>query len=210
MMGAAALALGATAGAQVAVYELDLNETGTTLNYDFYTGGYFICEVPEGTGTFLLTLARNTSKFYAASTNSGELFVVTDGGSRLSAIAADGGSEGANSSLLVTGGKFERTNIGGSISMPVTRRLSGTFQAYSASLVTDEGTFREAVGLAGFSKASMRLDLALTREANNELLSVGEATELVIEELERRGFSEEPGDDDGDTDDGDDDAVDVG
>ncbi len=178
--------------AQVGVYELDLNDTGTSLNYEFYTGGYFITDLPEGSGTFVFTVERNARRFYADSQGSGQLFIVEDGSSMLSAISGSGDQDEISASLLLTGGKFSVINIGGSISMPVTRNLSGSFQASSSSFVTNEGTFRETIGVAGFSDASMKLDLSLTRHVNNNREDVSTATQTVIDDLERRGFNPEP------------------
>ncbi len=191
---AAALLAAASAHAQVGVYEIDLNETGTTLNYEFYTGGYFITDLPEGSGNFVFTTERNTRRFYSTVNSSGDLFIVTDGDSKLSTVSGRSvdSSNTISSSLLATGGKFSVTNIGGSISLPVTQNLSGQLQASSSTFTTNEGTFRETVGVAGFSDVSMKLDRRLTRHVNNNLENVEEATDTVIEDLERQGFAPEP------------------
>lgn len=188
----AAATLPAPAPAQVGVYEVSFRETGTTLNYDFYTGGYFITDLPQGSGNFILTIRENARRFYSNTTGSGQLFLVRDGSIRMSAVSAEGGTDSATSTLLATGASFERTNIGGSISLPVTRRLSGMFLAYEAGGNPGGDTFRVTEGLAGFSEASMRFDLSLTREVNNDFLDVGQATTRVIEHLQRDGFLPEP------------------
>lgn len=189
---------------QVAVYRMDFKETGSSLNYDFYTGGYFVCDLPEGTGTFIFTIEENTRKLYTTSTNSGSLFVVKDGSIRMAAIGATGGTGNANSALLVTGSTFDSTNIGGGTRMPVVKSLSGTFLAYtqdgSTTTTNDTTTSLSATsGLAGFAKASFSLDSSLTRHANADLLTVSEAVDLVVADLVRRGFTEEDNTDTNDT-----------
>ncbi len=188
----------ACAHAQVGVYRMSFKETGSSLNYDFYTGGYFVCELPEGTGTFIFTTEENTQKLYTTSAGAGELFIVKDGDIRMAGIGATGDVGNADSALLVTGSKFDKTNIGGGMRMPVVKKLSGTFLAFIVEGTRGDGGgstgtsgLSQSSGLAGFAKASFTLDSALTRDANADLLSVSETVNLVTARLERNGYQPE-------------------
>ncbi len=186
-----------TTTAQVAIYDLDFKKTGNSLNYDFYDGGYFICELPEGTGTFILTAVRSGKKLYTTSTDSGSLILVEKGKQKMAVIGATGGSGNATSSMLATGFHVESTNIGGGMKMPLAKKLTGTFMAFAAdsdAVADDENAKTE--GFAGNSDMKAELDSGDTRHVNGESMTVSEATTYMEELVARRGYTEETAEDD--------------
>lgn len=209
------LVMAAASNAQVGVYRMNFKETGSSLNFDFYTGGYFVCGLPEGTGTFIFTIEENTRKLYTTSVEGGELFFVNDGDIRMASIGATGGNIGnASSALLVTGSTFDSTNIGGGIRMPVVKKLSGTFLAYimegtrkgnsggsttDGSTTTNTSSTSTTNGLAGFANASFTFDAQLTRRANADLLTVADTVTLVTKYLELNRYEKETDDSSGDS-----------
>ncbi len=199
-----------SASAQVVVYKLAFKKEGRSLNFSFYEGGYFVATAPQGSGTFIFLVEEDGRRYYTSSSDGGKLFISEDGDLRMASIAGTGGASGSSSLLLASGFDPKSRSLGGGISVPVVEDLKGVFTAYgSLTGETDGGDDTDGEetptaienSFAGSAEVKAKLDLELTREANSELASLSRATEIVLEEVRRRGFVEESTDDGGDDED---------
>jgi hypothetical protein len=189
------LTLTGGASAQVLVYKLFFETTGETLNYDFYDGGYFVCEAPRGDGTFILTVKAIDHKRYYTTATGGSLFYIHDRRKYLAVLTADGGTDGANATYQATGDIDGSTKIGGSIRMPIARSLDGYLVASQETgdpVVDDSNDGQNRTdGFAGYSRMKVRLDSGRTKDYNNDMLTQGEAVDAITKYLRDRGYNEE-------------------
>lgn len=189
------LAAAATAPAQVIVYKLFFETTGKTLNYEFYDGGYFVCDAPNGTGTFVLTVRAADHRRYYNAEGSGEIFYINDGNKRLAVLKA---SAATIASYQATGEIDGPKSIGAGFKMPFARELDGYMlasQEEGDAVLDDDGDTRTE-GFAGYSRMKLRFEQNLTGDYNADYLDVGGAVDAIAALLERRGYVAENEDDD--------------
>jgi hypothetical protein len=198
----AAMILGITSPAfsQVVVYKVKFEKTGESLNYESYEGGFFVTNFNESIGNVILTITDGAFRFYVQVGEAGELFLIRDEGKRVAVFRASGtNANGVTVSYQAIGKVKRSVDIGGGYAAPIARKLEGFLlaSADSRDAAADEESndlFDETVGFAGSSEIAIRFDKDRTREYNENLFDVNDATAALIQELEQDGFDEEPED----------------
>lgn len=194
--------LATNANAQVVIYRLEFDKTGTSINYGFYDQGYVIADASGGPATWLLTFRDKIQNSFITIEAFGSLFYANKGDltrAVISAAAADGTPQ--TTFLMV--GDLTREVDSDNISVTVASELRGF--AISAD---DESELpfdsREGnVGYAGASGIKAFYQIDRSEAASRDRQTIAEALADIVSMLERRGFVEfaveDPADD---TDDG--------
>ena len=209
LLGAAALP---SAQAQVIVYRIEFKHQDS-FNVDYYTGGYLAAPLLGGAGSFLLTGIENGRRVLDTSPGSGAYFLARSESKRYNVVSATVGSgadSSANGSYVAYGEVDTTLNLAtptGSLKIRVCKTLRG--ESLAADDENGEIKFDGTVGTANFSELVLRLDEDLTREFNEDGLTLEQTTEILTRRLRWQGFFSADGDDDDDDDgedsDGDDD-----
>lgn len=193
---AAALALWALGvsplAASLAVYDLNFNNTLTTINYSFVQDGYLVIDADAGTfGSVLVLRDPDSGELYSStSLLSGTYTLMTrerDG--RRFGVATSyggGGDEVSNLAFQIIGrldGDGMRS-VGAGVRIPVPLSFRGFLLAFAPEELVDEAF---AYGFAGQSRVSAGLDEGLTIWSNFNGWSQAETVTNIQDLLENNG-----------------------
>lgn len=178
--------------AQLAVYRLQFDQAGETINYRPYQGGYYVAPVNGGTGSLILTLTTGGVKSFYTYANFGELFVAVKGDDRKSVISATAANTVSTTTFFAIGTadeKLQLTTRSSSGDIFVATSLTG--YAVSADSERDlpyySGSAKD-IGVAGVSYMRATLDEGLTVSAiDNNTALAAEITALQTQ-LTSQGY----------------------
>lgn len=178
--------------AQLAIYRLQFDQAGETINYRPYQGGYYVAPVNGGTGSLILTLTTGGVKSYYTYANFGELFVAVKGNDRKSVISATAANTVSTTTFFAIGTadeKLQLTTRSSSGDIFVATSLTG--YAVSADSERDlpyySGSAKD-IGVAGVSYMRATLDEGLTVSAiDNNTALAAEITALQTQ-LTSQGY----------------------
>ncbi len=178
-----------TAQAQVAVYRLDFEKEGTSINYSFYNEGYVIAEAAGGPADWVLTFQEGAQRYYTIVEDFGSLFYPNKG-REFKAVLSAAASTGTPQTTFLLIGNPSKDVSSGNVRVKVAAELRG----YSLS-ADDESSVpfddREGnVGYAGITKVSAHFQEQRTGDANGANLTVEETLTDLLAYLERRGYVE--------------------
>jgi hypothetical protein len=194
------LGVSSQAISQVVVYKVKFEKTGESLNYESYEGGFFVTNFNDSIGNVILTITDGAFRYYVEVEEAGELFLIRNEGKRVAVFRASGtNANGVTVSYQAIGKVKRSVKIGGGYAAPIARKLEGYLLASASerdAAADDESNdeFDETVGFAGSSEIAIRFDADRTREYNERLFDVSDATDALIAELEQDGYDEEPED----------------
>ncbi len=201
-----------TVKAQVLIYRFEFEEEGDRVNFEFFDGGFAIIQAPGGANApaaVVLTFhdfvsgtgfARSLRRFYLER-NVGELFFIEDtgDGETYGVYRISGAQVNEDTTTWQAFGELgDFVRIGGGLGTNVVERLKGMALSSGPEvevdrnddgLITDEA-IEILPGFAGMVEMEMRFDRGRTREINDTefQISVGEAADIIITELEQDGF----------------------
>lgn len=160
------------AAAQLAVYKLDFNPTGESINYRSYQSGYYVAPMTGGTGSLVLMLTTGGVKQYFTYANFGEMFVAVNGADRKVVFTATAANTVSTTTFYAIGSANERVTVetrAAESQVYVAQKISG----YSVSADSERDLpFSSAgstdVGVAGAAFLTGTFDTGRTAAANRE------------------------------------------
>lgn len=176
----------------VAVFRLTFEQTGDSINYRPYQGGYYIAPLEGGSGSLVLTLVTGTQKQYFAYEAFGEVFVAVKGKEKrmvLSATATNTVSTTVFYAIGKTDTDLEVEGRNAVSKVKVAEKMVG--YAVSADSEQDlpfSGATTNSVGVAGVSVLTARLDETLTENAIRDDKDVATELDVLISVLEGAGY----------------------
>jgi hypothetical protein len=189
--------LATAASAQLLIYNLALDKTGSSVNYTFFDSGYLVVDLAASTFSSVIVLTDpNTFTYYqTAGLVTGNYSTMLDYSGYDHAVLFGASSGTDNAALQVIGTIESNRNIGGDQRSKVARKLRGYFLASSAEVDASTGnsttsnstTTSFQYGYAGSSKATATYNSNLTQQANNQSLDSTGALNLVGQILANRG-----------------------
>lgn len=175
----------------VAVYRLSFEQTGESVNYRPYQGGYYIAPVEGGSGSLILTLITGNVRQYFTYEAFGEMFVAIEGKDKRVVLSATATNE-VSTTVFYAIGKTERElEVEGRNSVTkvkIAEKLTG--YAVSADSEKDlpfAGT-GTSVGVAGASILTAKLDETLTTVALRDGSTTNTEVDGIITILEAAGY----------------------
>lgn len=180
----AGILVGQVADAQVLVWKLSFRDTiGKSINFEFFTGGYFVAPAEGGTGTFIFTRGSHRDRVYTTVENSGQYFIASNKKKKVGVISAAGGDGTATSSYLLFG-DVESTyrRKGGNIKFA--RKLNGVCLAADSELDFEEPAPDGSQGFAGMLEINARYESQTAYKSGSVAASVSSLTGR----LERIGY----------------------
>lgn len=173
------------------VYNLELKQTGRSVNYAFFEGGYLVVDTGGSSFNSIIILSDpNTFTFYQASgfvTGTYNTILDYTGNSHAVLFGATAGTTASsdNAALQLEGDISENRSVGGGQRANLARRLRGYLLASGAQ---SSGNSTFTYGFAGTSEARARINLGLTRSFNSQGLTSSEAVTELEQLLVRRGI----------------------
>ena len=175
--------------AQVVIYNFEFSKDGPSINYGFYDEAWVVADATGGSASWILTFRDGGLRHYISITDFGSFFFANYG-NKVKGVISAAAADGTPQTTFLAIGDLKETVRSSNITIRVPKTMSG--QALSADdeselpFDSDEGN----VGYAGISSMKGSLQVALTRDANDDNQTVEEAFADVITLVERRGFSE--------------------
>ncbi len=177
------------------VWKLTFEQTGDSINYRPYQGGFYIAPAEGGAGTLILTLATGSLKQYFTYTSFGDVFVGVKGSTKkmvFSATAASSVSTTAFYAIGVADKEIALDSTSRNVTGSVLLASKMTGYAVSADSEIDlpyagSGT---SVGVAGASILTAKLDEALTHNGNGKNNSVSQQVADIQAILTKAGFTD--------------------
>ncbi len=188
-----------SAKAELLIYSLTFNQTGSNVNYQSINGGYAV--IDEAAGSFsavtILTDPDTNQPYYTTDLLSGTYFELTgEGGGNYAVMSSLAGSTDTGESIAfqVIGKTSGDTDVGPGVSLRVAKKLRGYLLANGEEAVTsdDSGDTSIVFGFAGSSKATANFDKGSTQFANDSKMDSGTAITAITNALENRGIGPEP------------------
>lgn len=177
------------------VWQLKFEQTGDSINYRPYQGGFYIAPAEGGAGTLILTLATGSLKQYFTYTSFGDVFVGIKGSTKkmvFSATAASSVSTTAFYAIGVADKEIPLDSTSRNVTGSVMLASKMTGYAVSADSEKDlpyagSGT---SVGVAGASILTAKLDESLTHNGNSKNNSVSQEVTDIHAILAKAGYTD--------------------
>lgn len=166
----------------IAVFRLTFQQTGDSINYRPYDGGFYIAPVEGGPGSLILTLSTGGKKRYFTYASFGAVFVAVKGSTKKMVLSATAASDVSTTVFYALGTadkeiEFDTRNASGS-ALVASKMLGYAVSADSEQDLPYAGSTSN-VGVAGAANLTVKIDDSLTHTANNKGLAVNdEVTEL--------------------------------
>lgn len=197
------LAFAGSAQAQLAIYRLEFDKTGPSINYGFYDEGYVIAEAAGGPATWLLTF-RDEATFqnhYITIEEFGSLFYANKDALTRAVISAAAATGTPQTTFLLIGDLSKNVD-----SDNITVEVAGSMNGHAIS-ADDESELpfdsRDGnVGYAGSSEIKATFQTERSNAASRDRLTVDDALADIVALFESRGFTEFTVTDPDDPDDG--------
>lgn len=178
---------------QVIVYRLSFAQTGDSINYRPYQGGYYVAPLSGGVGTLILTLQTGSKKQYFTYASFGSVFAATSGKKKRMVLSATTTNDISTTTFYAIGEltdtlKSDNRNISAEVS------VAKTMKGYSVSadnekdlVFTGTGT---AIGVAGASILTATLDETLTNVAMDKNQTVALEVTTIQNILKKGGYTD--------------------
>jgi hypothetical protein len=182
-----------TTAGPLAVFRMTFSQTGDSINYRPYQGGYYVTPLEGGTGSILLTLVTGNTKQYFTYQSFGDSFVAVKGSTKKMVFSATAASDVSTTVFYAIGTTDTDVNTdfrNGTADLLVASKMTG--YAVSADSEKDlpfSGT-GTSVGVAGVSILTCKYDESTTRTANNAGNTVGDAITAIIAQLTKSGYTD--------------------
>ena len=196
----AAVCLVLVARAEVLVYDLSFNNTGTNVNYSSLEGGYLVVDSGSKAVTSIVTQTDPQTRllYYTTGVLSGTYMELLseDSNQEYAVINSTSGTGGtAGSIAFQVLGKTGGSTVGsGTNSLGIARKLKGFLNASApGSVSTDTNNITTITyGYAGTSKVGANYQSGLTKDANNQKLSAATTLTNLAAILQNRGALPQP------------------
>ena len=196
----AAVCLVLVAHAEVLVYDLSFNNTGTNVNYSSLEGGYLVVDSGSKAVTSIVTQTDPQTRllYYTTGVLSGTYMELLseDSNQEYAVINSTSGTGGTAGSIAfqVLGNTGGSTVGSGTNSLGIARKLKGFLNASApGSVSTDTNNITTITyGYAGTSKVGANYQSGLTKDANNQKLSAATTLTNLAAILQNRGALPQP------------------
>jgi len=183
--------------AEVIVYTLSFDDTGTSVNDPNIESAIIVLDDEALTfSTIAISPDPVTGRLsYTTGLIAGSYFELQDAGDGdIFAVLTGNGAGDANAdivSLQVVGKVSNNVDIGPGTSARIAKKMKGVFfYSEAEAFVTDDNdTTTLEPGFAASKKATARFDQATTRDANDLRLDAATTITAITETLERRGIN---------------------
>lgn len=180
------------AAAQLAVYRLDFEPTGESINYRSYQSGYYIAPMTGGAGSLVLLLTIGGVKEYYTYSEFGELFVAVSGDKRKAVFTATAANTVSTTTFYAIGDANQQVRVetrAAESQVYVAAKLSG----YSVSADSERDLpFSSAgstdVGVAGAAYLHCTFDEGRSAAANRESRTLEDEVTNLQEFLASKGY----------------------
>ncbi len=185
------LTFAGNAAAQLAIYRLEFDKTGPSINYGFYDEGYVIADAAGGPATWLLTFRDEDTlqNQYITIEEFGSLFYANKADLTRAVISAAAATGTPQTTFLLIGDltrDVESDNI--------TVEVAGTLHGFAISADDESGLpfdSREGnIGYAGASEIKASFQTDRSDAASRDRLTIADALADIVEMFESRGFTE--------------------
>jgi hypothetical protein len=187
-----ALLIASPAFSQLAVYKLDFEPTGESINYRSYQSGYYVAPMAGGTGSLVLMLTSGGVKQYFTYANFGELFVALNGSDRKTVFSATAANTVSTSTFYAIGVADDQISVetrAAESQIYIARKLSGyTVSADSERDLPFSGAGSSDVGVAGAAFLRATFDEGMSAEANRESRTLATQITTIQEFLASKGY----------------------
>ena len=177
----------------VAVFRLTFEQTGDSINYRPYQGGYYIAPLEGGSGSLILTLTTGNQKQYFTYEAFGELFVAVKGKEKRMVLSATATNEVSTTVFYAIGNTDRDIEVEGRNAVSKVK-VAEKMVGYAVSADSEQdlpfsGTATTtSIGVAGASILTARLDETLTSVAIRDDLDVAAEVDTIIAILEGSGY----------------------
>jgi hypothetical protein len=178
---------------QVIVYRLAFAQTGDSINYRPYQGGFYVAPLSGGVGTLILTLQTGSKKQYFTYASFGSVFAATSGKKKRMVLSATTTNDISTTTFFAIGElndtlKSDNRNISAEVS------IAKTMKGYAVSADNEKdlvftGT-GNAVGVAGASTLTATLDESLTNLALDKNQTVALEVTNLQNILKKGGYTD--------------------
>jgi hypothetical protein len=174
-----------TSTGPIAVWRLTFSQTGDSINYRPYQGGFYIAPIEGGSGTLILTLVTGNLKQYFTYSAFGDVFVAVKGKDKKMVLSATAASSVSTTTFYGIGTADHEISLDSSNSRNVVGKVyvASKMTGYAVSADSEQDLpfagASTSVGVAGASILTAKLDETLTHSGNTANNSVAtEATDL--------------------------------
>jgi len=177
----------------IAVFRLTFQQTGDSINYRAYDGGFYVAPVEGGPGSLILTLTSGGKKRYFTYASFGAVFVAVKGSTKKMVLSATATSDVSTTVFYALGTadtqiEFDTRNSTG------TALVAGKMTGYAVSADSEQDLPYAGsptnVGVAGASNLTVRLDESLTHTANNKGNAVNDEVTDLQNILAKAGYTD--------------------
>lgn len=177
------------------VWKLTFEQTGDSINYRPYQGGYYIAPAEGGAGTLILTLTTGTLKQYFTYASFGDVFVGVKGSTKKMVFSATASSSVSTTAFYAIGeadkeislDAFSRNSTG---SVLLASKMTGYAVSADSEKDLPYAGSGNSVGVAGASILTAKLDESLTHNGNTKNNTVAKEVTDIQAILTKAGFAD--------------------
>jgi hypothetical protein len=178
--------------AQLAVYKLDFQPSGESINYRSYQSGYYIAPMTGGTGSLVLMLTTGGVKQYFTYANFGELFVAVNGADRKAVFTATAANTVSTTTFYAIGTANDQVSVetrAAESRVYVAKKLSGySVSADSERDLPFSSSGSTDVGVAGAAFLTGTFDEGRSAAANRESRTLADEVTDIETFLSSKGY----------------------
>lgn len=177
----------------ILVFRLTFQQTGDSINYRAYDGGFYVAPVEGGPGSLILTLSTGGKKRYFTYASFGAVFVAVKGSTKKMVLSATAASDVSTTVFYALGTadqeiEFDTRNSSGSAL--VASKMTGYAVSADSEQDLPYSGSTSNVGVAGASTLTAKLDETLTHAGNNKGNAVNDEVTDLQNILAKAGYTD--------------------
>lgn len=177
------------------VWKLMFEQTGDSINYRPYQGGYYIAPAEGGAGTLILTLSTGSLKQYFTYASFGDVFVGVKGATKKMVFSATASSSVSTTAFYAIGLADKEVPLDvNSRNVTGTVLLASKMTGYAVSADSEKDLpyagSGNSVGVAGASILTAKLDESATQNGNSKSNSVSQEVTDLQAILAKAGYTD--------------------
>lgn len=175
----------------IAVWRLTFQQTGDSINYRPYGGGFYVAPVQGGPGSLILTLTTGGQKRYFTYASFGAVFVALKGSTKKMVLSATAASDVSTTVFYAIGSAdkeidFDTRNSEGSAL--IASKMTGYAVSADSEQDLPYAGSSNNIGVAGASNLTVKIDESLTHTANNRGNAVNDTVTDLQNILAKAGY----------------------
>ena len=182
-----------TSTGPIAVWRLTFQQSGDSINYRPYQGGFYIAPIEGGSGTLILTLITGNQKQYFTYSAFGDVFVAVKGATKKMVLSATAASSVSTTTFYGIGTadheiSLDSRNVVGKV-LVASKMIGYAVSADSEQDLPFSGS-SSSVGVAGASILTAKLDETLTHTGNTKNNAVSDEVTDLQAILAKAGYTD--------------------